>query len=290
MKKVDSNMLKFNKISTKNSNQRVPTEEITTMSSSVEELVSRKIIFPSNIAFDIILGLFGSDNISSGTAIDYFEENLIKSFNYTDIKEAFKFGENDEYVKVILDNDNEYIFSTDTKNMIAIKDGDEYVSLGENGLEGLTSIIALSSLDSLTDVTIEDGKIAVSTEIGEVFYYNKDTYQLEGIKTSDYRFRDAGYFEGSGRYVSFEKVNDLFEEKNYKLEKVWVLGDNIFVQDSFDSRLGNYRDVDIETGEVSDSRDIPLDYNLDEQRLYYLKSINKYGKGEWNKPYCYYGM
>lgn len=105
MKKVDSNMLKFNKISMKNSNQRVPTEEITTMSSSVEELVSRKIIFPSNIVFDIILGLFGSDNISSGTAIDYFEENLIKSFNYIDIKEAFKFGENDEYVKVILDND-----------------------------------------------------------------------------------------------------------------------------------------------------------------------------------------
>ena len=103
--------------------------------------------------------------------------------------------------------------------MIAIKDGDEYVSLGENGLEGLTSIIALSSLDSLTDVTIEDGKIAVSTEIGEVFYYNKDTYQLEGIKTSDYRFSDAGYFEGSGRYVSFEKVNDLCEEKIINLKK-----------------------------------------------------------------------
>lgn len=43
MKKVDSNMLKFNKISTKNSNQRVPTEEITTMSPSDVELVSRKI-------------------------------------------------------------------------------------------------------------------------------------------------------------------------------------------------------------------------------------------------------
>lgn len=103
--------------------------------------------------------------------------------------------------------------------MIAIKDGDEYVSLGEEGLEGLTSVIALSSLDSLADVAINDGKIAVSTEIGEVFYYNKDTYQLEGIKTSDYRFSDAGYFEGSGRYVSFEKVNDLCEEKIINLKK-----------------------------------------------------------------------
>ena len=122
MKKVDSNMLKFNKISTKNSNQRVPTEEITTMSSSVEELVSRNIIFPSNIAFDIILGLFGSDNISSGTAIDYFEENLIKSFNYTDIKEAFKFGENDEYVKVILDNDNSSLIDNTQPIIIGVED------------------------------------------------------------------------------------------------------------------------------------------------------------------------
>lgn len=290
MKKIDSNMLKFNKISTKNANQKSQIKETPPLSSSDMEFVSRKILFPPNIAFDSILGLFGSDNISLGTAIDYFEKNLIKSFDYTDIKEAFKFGEEDEYVKVILDNDNEYIFSTDTKNMIAIKNGDEYVSLGEDGLEGLTSVIALSELDSLADVTIDDGRIAVSTEIGEVFYYNKDTYELEGVKTSDYQFYEGGYFEGSGKYVSFEKVNDLYEESyTNELTKVYVLGDHIFVQ-------GNdyhfYRRVDIETGDVSDSQyqSSTSDWTNDKQRLYYLKSINKYGKGEWKKPDCYFGV
>lgn len=265
---------------------------MTTISSYDTELVnSTRIVFSPNIAFDTIFALFGSDKISSGTAIDYFEENLIKSFDYKDVKEAFKFGEDDEYVKVILDNDNEYIFSTDSKNLIAIKSDDEYVSLGEEGLEGLTSIIALSSLDSLSDVTIEDEKIAVSTKIGEVYYYNKDTYELEGIKTSDYRYYDAGYFEDSGKYVSFEKFNELCEENHYKLEKVWVLGDNIYIQDSFDSDTGNYRNVDIETGDVSDSEKMPSgDLTFDKRRLNYLKSINKYGKDEWNKPYCYYGM
>ena len=172
--------------------------------------------------------------------------------------------------------------------MIAIKDGDEYVSLGEDGLEGLTSVIAFSELDSLTDVTIDDGKIAVSTEIGEVFYYNQETYELEGIKTSDYRFNDAGYFEGSGKYVSFEKVKDLYEEiYPHKLSRVWVFGDYIYVQ--INDYHGAYN-VNIETGEVSGGDFHPSNPTLDEERLYYLKSINKYGKGEWNKPYCFFGM
>ncbi len=290
MKKVSKGYLNFKMNKVVNNNKETKLEKL--QDTKDNEISKLSVLFtPSDWAIDSMADALGIEMISPGTAISCFNENYIKCFRNSDVKESYKFGKNNEYIKVVLENGDEYTFFSDTKNLIKVKKDGNLINLGEEGLQGLTDVICLSSLDEITSIDSVDNRIAITTEIGEIIYYNKETYELEGIKTSDYQFFNRpdysgpGYLEDSGKYISFDKINQELNERHADIERIWVYGDSIKILSNNEYYIVDFDDGSLINSDSNDSMGTP-----DEQRLNYLKAIKKYGKNEWNTPYCYFGM